>query len=215
MGKELKTLVVFLWVLLMAGCGPHSPKVNVEPVVFDHPDEVIKTTSNAEEYWALADRRVFVVMAFLNTVGYDQEVPGMHTLFDGVPFKLAGNSARWAAQATCFDKFLYAIFKKSYTSHITRRRGTWLVFGLRNYRNAHGRWPTSLELVSEYAPGEAFLDPTCDDAFVYALDGDGFKLYSKGPNSIDEGGRDGYVKSLGRSEDDIAVWPLSQKGDKK
>lgn len=56
-------------------------------------------------------------------------------------------------------------------------------------------------------PPEAFFDPAGDGAFVYAAEGDEFKLYSKGFNRIDEGGRHGYVRSLDRSEDDIAVWP--------
>lgn len=76
MDKVIKTLVVFLWVLPLTGCSPRSPRVNVEPVVFNHSDEVIKGAGGAEDYRALADRRVFAVMAFLNTVGYDQEVPG-------------------------------------------------------------------------------------------------------------------------------------------
>jgi hypothetical protein len=75
MDKVIKTLVLFLWILPMAGCNQLHPKVNVEPVSFDHPDEVIKGYGDAAGYVALADRRVFVVMAFLNTAGYDQEVP--------------------------------------------------------------------------------------------------------------------------------------------
>jgi hypothetical protein len=77
MGKVITTSVLFLWMLLMAGCNQQSPKVDIEPVVFDHPDEVIKGSGDAEGYVALADRRVFAVMAFLNTAGYDQEVPNM------------------------------------------------------------------------------------------------------------------------------------------
>lgn len=77
MDKVLKILVVFLCVLPLAGCNLPGPRVTVEPVIFDHPDEVIKGTGDAEGYRALADRRVFTVMAFLNAAGYDQEIPNM------------------------------------------------------------------------------------------------------------------------------------------
>jgi len=110
---------------------------------------------------------------------------------------------------------MYTDFAEYYAEQMTQRRGTWIMLGLRKYRNENGRWPTSLELLSDYAPDEAFLDPTCSDTFVYTLDGDGFRLYGKGPNGSDEGGRDSLVSSLNRYKDDIAVWPLSQKGDKK
>jgi len=95
MDKVKKTLVVFLWVLLAAGCSPQSPKINVEPVIFEHPDEVAKATVDGKEYWAMADRRVFAVMAFLNAVGYDQEVPGkqMHPIRVKVRKMIAENLA--------------------------------------------------------------------------------------------------------------------------
>ena len=90
---------------------------------------------------------------------------------------------------------------------MTERRATWLLLGLRRYRDAHGAWPQTLDAISEYVPAEAFLDPTNGGAFVYTLDGDSFKLYSKGPNRVDEGARHGYVKALDKIENDIPIWP--------
>jgi len=160
--------------------------------------------------WDMAEVEAAKVLNFL-----EQDFKSYtHTILEGVPFELAVNSARWAARAICYDKFLYTDFAERYTEQMAQRRGTWLLLGLRKYKNVHGRWPTSLELASDYAPDEAFLDPTGNDAFVYTLDGDGFKLYSKGPNGIDEDGRNGFVRDLNRSEDDIALWPPSKKGDK-
>lgn len=52
-------------------CGCHSP-VNVKPVTFDHPDEIIRN----DTFVALADRRVFAVMAFINACGFDDEASG-------------------------------------------------------------------------------------------------------------------------------------------
>jgi hypothetical protein len=79
--------------MLLAGCHSSTPKVAVESVVFNHPDEVIKGTGEAEGYWALADRRIFAVTAFLNAAGYDQEVPNrqMHPVRVKVRTMIAGN----------------------------------------------------------------------------------------------------------------------------
>jgi hypothetical protein len=167
--------------------------------------------------WDMAEKESAKFARFLvpgPALGIDKYDDSLFWLLFDLP-RIFSNMARSYSQYMCFDKSMHLYFGKRYAVQMIQRRGTWLILGLRKYRNTHGRWPISLELVSVYAPDGAFLDPTCNDAFVYALDGDGFKLYSKGPNGIDEGGRRGYVKSLNRSEDDIAVWPLSQKGDKK
>jgi hypothetical protein len=62
-------------------------------------------------------------------------------------------------------------------------------------------------MIAEYVPAEAFVDPMTSEAFVYALDGDSFRLYSRGINRADDGGRHGYVKALDKLEDDLSMWP--------
>ena len=63
------------WVLcarVLSGCGSTAPRVEVEPVSFVHQDEwAIKGG-----FAALADRRIFATMAFLNAAGYDEELAG-------------------------------------------------------------------------------------------------------------------------------------------
>lgn len=117
------------------------------------------------------------------------------------------NCYRWALEAMFFTEQEYTDHPQRRVPAITIRRGTWLVLGLRRYRDAHGTWPPTLDTIAEYVPPEAFVDPTTGDAFVYALDGDGFKLYSKGHNRIDEGGRHRYLRVVKRSEDDVSLWP--------
>lgn len=62
-------------VLSSIGCSsapsPGSP-VRPEPVRFTHPDEV----NQAGGFMALADRRIFAAMAFINAAGYDEEFRG-------------------------------------------------------------------------------------------------------------------------------------------
>ncbi len=61
--------------LLIGGC--HSA-IKVESVAFAHEEERIE----GEGFLVLADRRVFATMTFLNTCGYDTELPGhsMHPI---------------------------------------------------------------------------------------------------------------------------------------
>lgn len=174
------------------------------------PYRLMNMPLDPNDLWDMAEVEAAKFLHFLEKDSIPED-----TLFDGFPFKTLCNTARWAARAIYFDKHLYPAHKKHYMSNILLRRGTWLILGLRKYRNAHGGWPTSLDLVSEYTPSEAFVDPTGNDSFVYALDDDGFRLYSKGLNHLDEGGRDGFVHDLDRSEDNIAIWPPDEKGDRK
>jgi len=121
--------------------------------------------------------------------------------------KMVCNFYRWWAETAFFDEEECIQYRQVHAECIVRRRGTWLVLGLRRYRDVHGAWPQTLDDVSNYVPPEAFADPVAGDAFVYARDGDSFRLYSKGPNREDEGGRCYYVRALDKVEDDIPLWP--------
>ena len=77
MNRLPEYLLPFLCAAFVTGCNPHGTRITIEPVTFNHPDEVIKGSGDAKGCMALADRRVFAVMAFLNTAGYDQEVSNM------------------------------------------------------------------------------------------------------------------------------------------
>lgn len=58
-------------VCLLGSCSSPSDRGTIEPITFDHPDEWAIQGGFA----ALADRRIFTTMAFLNAVGYDEEHP--------------------------------------------------------------------------------------------------------------------------------------------
>lgn len=73
MGILHGTAALMLGAFLLVGCVLVAPRVTEEPVAFEHPEEILKGTGASEKYWALADRRVFAVMAFLNATGYDEE----------------------------------------------------------------------------------------------------------------------------------------------
>lgn len=92
------------------------------------------------------------------------------------------NFYRWGLEISFFDASWYLRHRQRWAAGISERRGTWLVLGLRRYRNAHGSWPEALDEVSPYVPADAFLDPVADGTFVYAREGDGFRLHGSGPD---------------------------------
>ena len=108
--------VLTLGASLFVGCVLVAPRVAVEPVTFEHPDEILKGTGSAARYWALADRRVFAVMAFLNATGYDEEAPNaqMSPLRIKVRETLA---SRLAAHPDMLREW-----RRYYDAH---RRGSW------------------------------------------------------------------------------------------
>jgi len=74
---KIKQLFILICFAGMTVTGCHS-SVKVEPLSLSHEDEYIRKGS----FIILADRRVFATMAFLNTCGYDDELPNysMHLI---------------------------------------------------------------------------------------------------------------------------------------
>lgn len=98
------------------------------------------------------------------------------------------------------------------------KRASRIMVALRHYKNANGRWPGSLDEVRAFAPEEIFIDPVNDGSFVYKLTDDGFALYSKGKNGIDDGGkRERDVATscapdvVDEGCDDLMIWPWGSK----
>lgn len=106
---------------------------------------------------------------------------------------------------------LYGGFHDIYLTRLAQRRGLKLLIAIKQYNNEHGSWPESLDKIKTLVPPEALLDPICDVKFVYSLDGDTFRLYSKGPNHIDEAGQRDYFRASDTYQDDIAIWPLTNQ----
>ncbi len=95
-----------------------------------------------------------------------------------------------------------------YVEAITYRKAARLIVALRRYRNQHNRWPEELEKLSPLTSSGNFVDPTNGGPFVYKLSEDEFRLYSKGRNNIDEGGRGSRgFEVYKKGPDDIPIWP--------
>jgi hypothetical protein len=94
---------------------------------------------------------------------------------------------------------IYYNIHSAYFRTIAQERGARLIVALRRYRNKNGTWPMNLDDVRPLAEEEIFVDPTNGSSFIYKLTDEGFILYSKGKNNIDEG--------CGYNSDDWAIWP--------
>ena len=117
-------------------------------------------------------------------------------------------------------KAMYHIQYGHWLEAFSRRHAARIIIALRRYKNDNSRWPDSLEDVKSLAPDEIFVDPTNNDSFVYRLTDDGFTLYSKGKNKIDEKGLQTFsfdpneLKWPEMKEDDLLIWPPKSRKDK-
>ncbi len=100
-------LLIIAMILLQTGCSMVKP----EPVSFTHQDEFIK----GEGFMVLADRREFAVMAFLNAVGYDDEVKGqqMHPVRLKVRELVAANLAEHPDKVKAWRKYYNKLVRRN------------------------------------------------------------------------------------------------------
>jgi hypothetical protein len=89
-----------------------------------------------------------------------------------------------------------------YLRTLSHRRGVRALVGLRRYHDANGRWPDRLDQIRAFVPPEALLDPYTGQALVYRVTEDGFCLYARGPNRMDDQGV--WVSG---GADDQRIWP--------
>jgi hypothetical protein len=105
----------------------------------------------------------------------------------------------WFA-ANTVDEYIEAA-QRSFLYLLAERRGAHIIIALKRHRNIHGHWPDSLDQLHSSLPETIMTDPLNDGPISYRSTDDGFVLYSKGPNGIDEGG------SYSKTSDDWRIWP--------
>jgi hypothetical protein len=104
---------------------------------------------------------------------------------------------------------------KFYLRQTAENRGSRIVIALRRYKNKTSHWPENLEEVKPLALAEIFVDPLNNDSFIYKLTDEGFTLYSKGKNNIDEGGKRDKWDEEKTGADDWLIWPPKSHKTKK
>jgi hypothetical protein len=100
----------------------------------------------------------------------------------------------------------YEISRGIYFRMLVNQRGLYIMVALRRYKNEHGHWPETLDKIRPWVAKEVLTDPHNNGPFVYKLTDDGFILYSKGKNNIDDGGR---------RKDGADDWPIWLPKDNK
>jgi len=70
------------------------------------------------------------------------------------------------------------------------QRNLQVAFALAAYQREHGRYPKTLAALAPRYIAEVPLDLFSDRALIYRPSGNGYLLYSVGPNGKDEDGRD-------------------------
>jgi len=105
-----------------------------------------------------------------------------------------------ALETRAADLPFYAVTAKILTPSVSRAFALWhrsralvratrIAIAAERYRLKHGAWPARLEeLVPEYLPSEAIVDPMSGKPFVYRREGDGIRVYSVGEDGVDDGG---------------------------
>ncbi|MCK4292695.1 MAG: hypothetical protein KAY65_05825 [Planctomycetes bacterium] len=94
--------------------------------------------------------------------------------------------------------------KNAYLTGLAARRGTHILIALRRHKNRSGHWPETLDEIRSSVTKEILTDPQNNGPFVYRPTKEGFTLYSKGKNKIDETGRFSFVSG---GADDWPIWP--------
>jgi len=116
----------------------------------------------------------------------------------------------------------YYMLHDLYLQAAADNKGSRLIIELRRYKNKNSKWPESLDDIKSIVPEEIFVDPLNNDSFIHKLTDDGFTIYSKGKNNIDEAGE--YETELAADysghkvkKDDQLIWPrqMCQKQSKE
>ena len=92
---------------------------------------------------------------------------------------------------------MYQINQRVYSEQVA----THILLALKQYHNQHNRWPASLDLLRGTQLELQLTDPLNGDSYCYKAQQDGFILYGKGLNGVDENGK------RGKGADDILIWP--------
>lgn len=99
----------------------------------------------------------------------------------------------------------HRVCEKYHNRKLIINRGMYIMVALRRYKNENGHWPKTLDRIEPCVTEEILTDPHTKGSFVYKLTNNGFILYSKGKNNLDEGLR------MKEGADDWPVWPSRRR----
>jgi len=171
--KLLRASTIVRWF-----CTPRSPEKIAD--IVDRRFEKFRAMAGADFDWQKGPRDFSIADPFLNP--------------QGVRFGNLIDHMEIMAERSFYN------LRRFYLRTIAMQRGSLLMVALRRYRNDKGFWPELLGDVRSLTDAENFVDPLNGGDFVYRRTDDGFKLYSKGKNNVDENGESADA-------DDWPIWP--------
>jgi hypothetical protein len=77
---------------------------------------------------------------------------------------------------------------------------------LKQHYLIHNQWPERLNELNIEDADRVLIDALNNSSFVYARTGDGFRMYSIGPNGVDDNG----IHDKKNNKDDILLWPATR-----
>lgn len=134
---------------------------------------------------------------------YDWDNDDEQFSFSKVEFNFGGLLEMLKSITVSAEKKVHELYMRTDSYQQASR----LIVGLRRYKNEHGEWPASLEEIRGSVTDKLFVDPVNGGEYGYELTDDGFAIYTKGENGIDEGGVIGREKEDGSKTDDFTFWP--------
>lgn len=186
--KLIKTSIIFGWFFL-----PSTPQKGGEII-----------DASYERYYAMAKP------------DYDQQKEPRQFFVDSL-FAFKPNFQKMIENMAGTMEGVYYNIHEMYLKFTAKKRGCQILIELARYKNKHTNWPRSLDDLKNHAPAEIFVDPLNNSNFIYRLTDDGFTLYSKGKNNIDENGEYNATHGIDLhdvrrfskdiEEDDILIWP--------
>jgi hypothetical protein len=90
---------------------------------------------------------------------------------------------------------------KRYRQCVAVSGGLHILIALRRHHRQSGQWPQGLHEIEASVPDTLWADPLNGDPFIYRPRQNGFELYSKGRNKIDE-----YGRADSNGPDDVPIW---------
>jgi len=123
---------------------------------------------------------------------------------------ILANALHWPLQwkVLCTQYVLRSVWRDARVARIGMVR---VLLRLQSYRSTHGQFPPSLDALEQSTRERLPRDPFSGGPFGYSRMGEGFRLYSIGPDLADDAGKTQTVMDIPHEPGDIVVdWPDAQ-----
>ena len=174
-------------------------EVDVFSAIFS--DEVLAADPNQDRSVVIAISRPFRTTATADMMAFAEDIVALsdrpyYEIRDQLDAIRAREGRARYTNPMAWKMPTWADFYVHHFAQEARRDLLCLGLAIEAYRNEHGSYPASLEVIAARLGGTLPLDPFTGRPYVYRVSGDTFALYSVGADQTDQGG----------SRSDDVVW---------